>query len=71
MGRPLHILISIQGIEACFMMMNKNCKKDIKNNFITQAFYLNGRTVIDIKVNKEDIYILRTQLSSIKFVTES
>ena len=46
-------------------------QKDIKNNFITQAFYLNGRTVIDIKVNKEDIYIPRTQLSSIKSVTES
>ena len=65
---PLHIFIRIQGIDLCFMM-NKNNKEDTPKILLTQAFEINGPTVIDIPVNKKSTETLRNQVYAVTDVT--
>ena len=51
MGRPLQIIIRIQGIDPC-IRMNINRKEEAPKTFLTQAFDRNEPTVINIPVSK-------------------
>ena len=53
-GIPIYIIIRIQGIDPCFLM-NKNRKEDTQRTLLTQEFDINGPTVIEIPVNKENM----------------
>ena len=70
LASPLQIIIKIQGIYPCFMM-KKTSKEECPKTLFTQSFERNSPTLIEITVNKENIYTPRTIYSSVADVTTS